>query len=75
MSRLPVRKATRVAKTTGSGDTMTGVFLSMLLQGSTDTEALQYGIAASKFNIEHEVEESTISPYLSKEAIERILQE
>lgn len=52
---MGVRRSEKAKKTLGAGDTFMGAFCSMLLYGKATNEALKYGIAASKINIEGEV--------------------
>lgn len=49
---IRITKSSKVKKTTGAGDTLTGALCSFLLRGENFAMALDYGIVASKMTIE-----------------------
>lgn len=49
---VPVKKCSKVVKTTGAGDTLTGTMVSMLLRGETVQQSLIYATAASRQSLQ-----------------------
>jgi sugar/nucleoside kinase (ribokinase family) len=70
---IKVPKVDKIVKATGAGDCFSGTFLSMMLRGKNEDEALLYARAASKVNLESKFGETPISDNINMSNLEKVV--